>query len=118
MKDRQGKQTGRRLCAYARRTLTAGHLGLLLCLCCLWILLDSPLRGEALRYAEVYAGSVGGYLTVLWGAAWGMELSILFLPSAGFHSPKHSAPSRTPMRKPSAKRVRCSSSAHRSCAVS
>ena len=55
MKDwrsRRKKQTGRRLCAYARRTLTAGHLGLVLCLCCLWILLDSPLRGEALLYAE------------------------------------------------------------------
>ena len=78
MKDRRsrrGKQTERwRLCAYARRTLTAGHMGLVLCLCCLWILLDSPLRGEALLYAEAYAGSVGGYLTVLWGAALGMDL--------------------------------------------
>lgn len=75
MKDRQDKRTARRrLCAYARRTLTAGHMGLVLCLCCLWILLDSPLRGEALLYAEVYAGSVGGYLTVLWGAALGMDL--------------------------------------------
>ena len=63
-----------RLCAYAERLLTAGHMGILLCLCSLWILLDSPLRGEALLYADTYAGAVGGYVTVLWGVTLGIDL--------------------------------------------
>jgi hypothetical protein len=36
--------------------------------------LDSPLRGEALLYADAYAGSVGGYVTVLWGVVLGIDL--------------------------------------------
>ena len=71
---RSGRAGERRLCAYARQILAAGHMELLLCLCCLWILLDSPLRGEALLYADAYAGSVGGYVTVLWGVALGIDL--------------------------------------------
>lgn len=71
---RSGRAGERRLCAYARQILAAGHMGLLLCLCCLWILLDSPLRGEALLYADAYAGSVGGYVTVLWGVVLGIDL--------------------------------------------
>ena len=71
---RSGRAGERRLCAYARQILAAGHMGLLLCLCCLWILLDSPLRGEALLYADAYAGAVGGYVTVLWGVALGIDL--------------------------------------------
>jgi hypothetical protein len=71
---RSGRAGERRLCAYARQILAAGHMGLLLCLCCLWILLDSPLRGEALLYADTYVGSVGGYFTVLWGVALGIDL--------------------------------------------
>ena len=71
---RSGRAGERRLCAYARQILAAGYMGLLLCLCCLWILLDSPLRGEALLYADAYAGAVGGYVTVLWGVALGIDL--------------------------------------------
>ena len=63
-----------RLCAHARSLLAAGHMLTALCLCCLRILLDSPLRGEALLYADAYAGAVGGYLTVLWGVALGIDL--------------------------------------------
>jgi hypothetical protein len=36
--------------------------------------LDSPLRGEALLYADAYAGAVGGYVTVLWGVVLGIDL--------------------------------------------
>lgn len=57
----------------ARRLLAAGHMGILFCLCLLWILLDSPLRGEALLYAGAYAGSVGGFGAILWGVALGMD---------------------------------------------
>ena len=71
---RSGRAGEWRFCAYARQILAAGHMGLLLCLCCLWILLDSPLRGEALLYADAYAGAVGGYLTVLWGVVLGIDL--------------------------------------------
>jgi hypothetical protein len=49
-------------------------MGILLCLCSLWILWDSPLRGEILLYADTYAGAVGGYVTVLWGVALGIDL--------------------------------------------
>ena len=63
-----------RLCAHARSLLAAGHMLTALCLCCFRILLDSPLRGEALLYADAYAGAVGGYLTVLWGVALGIDL--------------------------------------------
>ena len=62
-----------RLCAYAERLLAAGHMGVALCLCCLRILLDSPLRGEALLYADAYAGSVGGFVAVLGGVALGID---------------------------------------------
>ena len=65
---------GWRLCAHARSLLAAGHMLTALCLCCLMILLDSPLRGEALLYADAYAGAVGGYVTVLWGVALGIDL--------------------------------------------
>ena len=65
---------GWRLCAHARSLLAVGHMLVALCLCCLRILLDSPLRGEAMLYAEAYAGSVGGYVTVLWGVALGIDL--------------------------------------------
>ena len=71
---RSGRAGERRLCAYAERLLTAGHMGILLCLCSLWILLDSPLRGEALLYADTYAGAVGGDVTGLGGGALGIDL--------------------------------------------
>lgn len=67
------RSTGWRLRPCAGRLLAAGHMGVLLCLCVLHILLDSPLRGEALLYADAYAGSVGGYYVVLWGAALGVD---------------------------------------------
>ena len=65
---------GWRLCAHAEALLAVGHMLVALCLCCLRILLDSPLRGEALLYADTYAGSVGGFFTVLWGVALGIDL--------------------------------------------
>ena len=61
-------------CPFSKRVLAVGHMGILLSLGCLRILLDSPLRGEALLYAEAYAGSVGGFLVVLWGVALGIDL--------------------------------------------
>ena len=61
-------------CPFSKRVLAVGHMGILLSLCCLWILFDSPLRGEAMLYAEAYAGSVGGFFTVLWGVALGIDL--------------------------------------------
>lgn len=62
-----------RLCPYAARLLSAGHMGILFCLCCLWILLDSPMRGEALLYADAYVGSLGGFLAVLWSVGLGID---------------------------------------------
>ena len=57
----------------AGRMLAAGHMGILFCLCLLWILWDSPLRGEALLYGEAYIRSVGGFGVILWGVALGMD---------------------------------------------
>lgn len=67
------RMAGWRLCAYAKRLLAAGHMGVLLCLCILRILLDSPMRSEALLYADAYAGSVGGFIVVLWSVALGVD---------------------------------------------
>lgn len=57
----------------AGRLLAAGHMGILFCLCLLWILWDSPLQGEALLYGEAYIRSVGGFCVILWGVALGMD---------------------------------------------
>ena len=68
-----GRQRPRWLSLRGRRILAAGHMGIVFCLCILWILLDSPMRGEALLYADTYAGSVGGFGVILWGTALGMD---------------------------------------------
>ena len=70
--DPVGKNT-RWLCVYAGRLVAVGHLGIAFCLCLLWILLDSSMRGEALLYAETYIRSVGGFGVFLWGTALGMD---------------------------------------------
>ena len=62
-----------RLCPHGRRVLWIGHMGILFCLCCLWILWDSPLRGEVLLYADSYARSVGRFGVFLWGVALVMD---------------------------------------------
>ena len=77
----RGKKTGW-LCPRSLRTLAAGHMGILFCLCLLWILWDSPLRGEVLLYAHAYGRALGVFWIVLWGAA----LSIDWLER--FYKPK------------------------------
>ena len=62
-----------RMSRRAARMLAVGHMGILLCLCLLWILLDSPLRGEAILYADAYARSVGGFGVILWVVALGID---------------------------------------------
>ena len=68
----QGK---RRMCLHPRavRLLAAGHMGILFCLCLLWILWDSPLSGEVLLYAHAYGRAVGVFGVVLWGVALGLD---------------------------------------------
>lgn len=71
----------RRLCPLAVRLLVAGHMGILFCLCCLWILFDSPMRGEVLLYAHAYGRAVGVFGVVLWGVALGVDwLERLYKP--------------------------------------
>ena len=71
-----------RLHSHAVRLLAVGHMGILFCLCLLWILWDSPLRGEVLLYAHAYGRALGVFWIVLWGAA----LSIDWLER--FYRPK------------------------------
>ena len=68
----RGKKAGW-LCPRSLRTLAAGHMGILFSLCLLWILWDSPLRGEVLLYADAYGRALGVFGVVLWGAALGID---------------------------------------------
>ena len=68
----RGKKAGR-LCLRSLRMLAAGHMGILFSLCLLWILWDSPLRGEVLLYADAYGRAWGVFGVVLWGAALGID---------------------------------------------
>ena len=61
------------LCPFSLRLLAVGHMGILFCLCLFWILLDSPLRGEALLYAHAYGRAVGVFGVILWGVALGLD---------------------------------------------
>jgi len=68
-----GSRPTRWLSRRAGRMLAAGHMGILFCLCLLWILWDSPLQGAAPLYGEAYIRSVGGVCVILWGVALGMD---------------------------------------------
>ena len=68
----QGKRRVR-LHPRAVRLLAVGHMGILFCLCLLWILWDSPLRGEVLLYAHAYGRALGVFWIVLWGVALVMD---------------------------------------------